>query len=905
LLLAATAATLPAQVTGTLTGRVTTKEAGAPLAGVTVQVANSTLGTISRADGTFRLALRPGTYDLRVRLVGYGGVVDTVTIASGATATRSYALTKASVQLDRVAVTGTRAQERTVTDAPVPVDVFSARELTQAGRTETGQMIQMVAPSFNFARATVQNGADFMRPATLRGLAPDQMLVLINGKRRYHSALINTNSQGRGATGVDFNAIPASMIERIEVLRDGAAAQYGSDAIAGVINVILKGNSPGEFSTTTGQNFSQFETPVPLTNYTQWKKQTATDGNVLQSAIDKGFSFGNASFVHVGAEFRDRDYSNRSFPDQRQNYFAGDAREATWNRDVHIQGDSKTRDIVGMMNAATTFDNGVQFYANGSGSYRRGNGNGFYRYANDLARNLPQLFPDGTAPFTESILRDWSGSTGVKGELRDWRWDLSSTYGRSGFDFTPYNTVNVTLGPSVNQTRFYSGQLVNAQWTNNLDLFREFSVKSRPLRVATGAEFRRDQYRIEAGEPNSWRDGGYRPRNPTTNALVTPAVGAQMFPGIRPTDESNSSRSNVGAYADVESDVTKRWLLAGAARYENYSDFGSATTGKIATRVQVIPRVALRGAISSGFRAPSLAQSYFTATTTTFPQGIARDTKTFPVGSREAQLLGARPLREETSRSVSTGITFEPIKTLTFTIDAYRIDVTDRVLLSESFTGQPVRDFFAANGITGLEGGRYFTNAADTRTRGIDAIINFGKDFGKRGIFRATAAYNANETKITAIKQNTPPQLANLGEGLIGRNERGRIEESQPRTNLIVNGTHEVGRFTFVARTQRFGELATRPQIVAAGQRQVPDQVYAAKWITDLSVSLRLLERYTLSMGVDNALNIYPDRNNDPGDLRSTPQYAGNWNFGVYPYSGLTPFGINGRYIWTRLRVGL
>jgi iron complex outermembrane recepter protein len=895
---------LSAQPTGELSGRVTVKGSTEPIAGVTVQVGGSAIGTITRNDGTYRLALRPGSYELRVRLIGFTSQRDSVRVVSGQRLTRDYAMVKAPMQLDAVAVTGTRAEERTVTRSPVPVDVLSAKELTQSGRTETGQMIQMVAPSFNFARATVQNGADFMRPATLRGLAPDQMLVLVNGKRRYHSALINTNSQGRGATGVDFNAIPASMIERIEVLRDGAAAQYGSDAIAGVINVILKSTAAGGFSATAGQNYSPWEVPVAGTRYSQWANATATDGDVLQATADYGLNFGNSSFLHMGVEFRDRGYSNRSFPDERRNYFANDPREATWNRNVHIQGDADTRDLVAMMNGGVTFANGVQLYSFASAGRRRGDGNGFYRYASDLARNLPELFPDGHMPFTRSILNDASGALGAKGTAKGWRWDASSTFGRSGFDFSPFNTVNVTLGPSVRKTSFYSGQLVNAQWTNNLDFFREVSWKAKPVRLATGAEYRWENYQIQAGEPDSWRDGGYRPRNPTTNAVILPAVGAQMFPGIRPTDESNSRRTNVGVYADVESDLSEKVLVSGAARFENYSDFGAATTGKLAARWSLTKVVALRGAVATGFRAPSLAQSFFTATTTVFPQGIARDTKTFPVASREAQLLGARPLQEETSRSVSAGITLEPMRTLTFTIDAYQIGVADRVILSEAFTGQPVRDFFQQNGITGLEGGRYFTNALDTRTRGVDVITNYGHDFGKRGIFRATAAINLNRTIITGVNQNTPPQLANLGEGLIGRTERARIEESQPRDNIILNGSHEIGRYTFTARTQRFGSVAARPQLVAAGQRQVPDQVWSPKWISDLSATVRMARRMTLGIGADNVFNVYPDRNNSPPDLAVTPQYQGNWNFGVYPYSGISPFGINGRYVWTRVGVG-
>ncbi len=891
---------LLAQAAGRVAGKVTSAEGGAPILGATVQLVGTPFGTITKGDGSYVIALRPGAYTLRVRQIGYASATQAITIAAGQTLTRDVVLQRTATNLEAVAVIGQRAEERTVTKSPVPVDVFTSVDLKATGRTETAQMIQALAPSVNFPRSAIADGTDAVRPATLRGLGADQVLVLVNGKRRHTTALINVNGTvGRGQSAVDLNAIPASMIERVEILRDGAAAQYGSDAIAGVINIVLKRNAPTELNLQSGVT-------------------ALGDGRVMQGAVNAGIANSSGGFFHVGFEARDRQFTDRSNADLRTQYFAGDTREASANRINNRFGDGQTSDLVGMFTAGTTFGNGIELYAFGGSSRRQATAPGFWRRPLD-DRTVRSLNPNGFLPFINSTLWDASTAAGIKGKLAGWNWDLSQTVGRNSHNFFISNTNNASFG-NASKTAFDAGTLIFSQATSNLDLFREVKAGSMPVRLAAGAEWRKDQYQIEQGEPGSWQDGGVRVIGATGVPTTTiAAAGSQVFPGFRPTDATNVSRSNTSLYADVESDVTRMLLVGGAVRYENYSDFGSQTTGKVTARFAPIEQFAVRGGYATGFRAPSLQQSWFTATSTNFIGGVPFEVRTFPVSSRAATLLGAQPLKAERSRNVSAGITAQPMRALSITADYYRIDIDDRVVLSENLTQVAVRNFLAANGEPGIAGGRFFTNAIDTRTTGVDVVANYGLNFGRRGILRLTAGGSVNDTKITRLKQVTPPALAALNDALFSTVERGRVERGQPRNNFVLSGTHEVSKFTLTARTQRFGEVTNFQPLVtqpATGPllRQPPDQVFGAKYITDVSLGLRVRENLQITFGADNVFDIYPDANSDRGDLNpvaptaSNPRgfagnYGGNSNFGIFPYSGLTPFGFNGRFAYARVNV--
>lgn len=894
LLLAASASWLGAQAgTGTVSGRVTSAEDGQPLAAASVFIAGTAIGTQTKSDGSYRLQLRPGPHELRIRLIGYQGDRSTVVVTAGQVTTHDAKLERSATSLQAVAVTGTRAEERTVLDAPVPVDVLTSADLKASGRTETAQIIQMLAPSFNFPRATIADGTDHVRPATLRGLGPDQMLVLINGKRRYTSALVNVNGTiGRGSTGVDLNAIPASMIERIEVLRDGAAAQYGSDAIAGVINIILKSNAPNEGTLTVGTNYTTFR---PYGIVSERKK----DGTVKSLAISGGAPIGQGGFFHAGGEYRDRLYTNRSLGDPRAQGFTGSVTNNVVGPINHRQGDANVLDMVGFWNTGYTLAGGAQLYSFGGLGQRKGAAAGFFRRAQD-DRTVRRLHPNGFLPMIETTVSDASFAAGIKGMNAGWRWDFSGEYGHNGFRFDVTNSNNASLG-NASPTQFYAGTLQFNQANLNADLFREWTSISMPVRLGIGGEVRNDNYRILEGEPDSYRDGGVRVLdaggNPTTRIA---AVGAQVFPGFRPSDAVNKSRLSQSAYADLESDITRQFLVGVAGRFENFADFGSTTTGKIASRFAPVKQVAFRGAIATGFRAPSLQQSWFSSTATNFIGGVPYEVKTFPVSDPVARLLGAKDLKPERSLNYSAGVALEPVRNLAITADYYQIEITDRIVFSENFTQTAVRNFLIANGQPQASGGRFFTNAIDTRTRGVDIVANLGVGLQEKGVLRVTAGYNGNRTHVTRVKQVTPTALGNLSETLFGRVERARIEEGQPRNNMLLSGQWDVKSLTLIARAQRFGQVTVRQ---APSTPPIPDQTFSPKTITDVSAAYRGIYRATLTVGADNLFDVYPDENSDRGNAATG--YSGNSNFGIFPYSGISPFGFNGRFVYFKVGFGL
>jgi len=886
-----------AQGTGSVEGKVTS--GGEAIQGASVFVVGTQIGGITRGDGTYRFSLRPGTYELRVRMLGYAGKTASINVTAGGKLTQNFDLEKSTTQLEAVAVTGSRGGERTVVKSPVPVDVINASEMKVTGRVETAQMLQMAAPSFNFPRPAVADGTDHVRPATLRGLAPDQTLVLVNGKRRYTSALINNNGTvGRGTAAVDINAIPASMIDRIEILRDGAAAQYGSDAIAGVINIILKGASAGGVSTQTGQ----FNTDVPGLG-------KRNDGTNTTVTADHGLTWGNGSFVHAGVEWRNRAMTNRTFADPRQQYPTGDPREATARRFTHWSGDAATADLVGMVNAAQNISENLQLYAFGSFGIRDGRSTGFFRRPIQTTQVVAKLYPDGFLPNIESNINDVSAGVGAKGTAAGWDWDLSTVYGQNSFQFIISNSNNASMG--LNSPRvFDAGTLGFNQSISNLDFTREFSLNGKPTRVSSGAEFRIEGYSIKQGEEASWVNGrvpvldaaGNVVRNAAGNTTIA-LVGSQVFPGFSPADATDQSRTAVAAYADVESDLTSKLLVGAAARVENFSDFGGKATGKLSMRFAPTEQFAFRGAVATGFRAPSLQQSYFTSTATTFVNGLPVDIKTLPVASREAQLLGARALKPENSLNTSAGITLQPSKSFTLTADYYNIKISDRIVLSENFIGTGIVNFFVQNGFTGIGGGRYFTNAINTETNGLDVVLNYGIDLKANGVLRLTSGYNQNRTEVTKVVVNTPAQLGNLNEVLFGRAERGRIEVGQPRNNLMAMASYERGPLSFTLRGQRFGAVTGRQATAAAGARQVPDLELSPKVITDISGAYKIMKRATLSIGVDNLFDVYPDQITDLGDVATG--YSGQGTFGVYRFSGLSPFGFNGRFLYARMGYSL
>ncbi len=914
LALAALPAALSAQAgTGTVSGRVM---AGSdPVTGATVVATGTGRGTQTRSDGTFRLTLPVGRHELRARAVGFTSGRDSVTITAGGTNTVNFSLEKSIATLEAVTTLGTRGEARTVIDAPAPIDIISAADIKATGRTETAQMIQAVAPSFNFPRTSIGDGTDHVRPATLRSLSPDQTLVLVNGKRRHNSALVNVNGfVGRGSAPVDLNAIPSSMIDHIEILRDGAAAQYGSDAIAGVINIVLKQGDGGETRTTIGEAFTTYNRADNLTPFaSQVGAISARDGKVFHSALDYGWTGTQNRFLHLAGEFRDRGYTNRTLADPRVQYAVGDPRElnpalpSPEGRFNHRQGDAATHDLQGFWNAGSALGT-ADVYSFGGVSKRHGEATGFWRRPND-DRTLRNLYPNGFLPVIASDIWDASGALGVKGETAGWNYDLGTVYGGNQFGFTIKNTNNVSLGPT-SPTQFDAGKLRFQQSTTSLDLNRNLgNALPFPLNVAAGAEFRYEDYTIVAGEQGSWVNGGVRVTDVSGNVTTRlSAPGAQVFPGFKgdsggkSNDAGSHSRNNTALYADVSSDLTSKLLVDVAGRFENYSDFGSTTTGKLSTRYQLPGGFALRGSASTGFRAPSLMQEYFSSTATNFVAGVPLDIKTFPASSRDAGALGASPLKAEKSHNYGIGLAAEPAKSLSLTFDYYYIEVNDRIVLSNNFTGPIAVAALAAINITGISGGRYFTNAIDTKTHGFDAILNYGYAFTNTSLAKFTAAYNHNTTRVTRVAALTG-SISGLQGSLFDRVEKARIEFGNPLNNLILSGNYSWQKLDLLARTQRYGQVTSYG--TAATNAYGPlDQTFSPKWVTDLSGSYGF-RRFTVSVGVDNVFDIYPDRNNNNGNFAPTAENGGTSNFGIFPYSGISPFGFNGRFVYTRLSASL
>ena len=883
---------IAAQSASGISGRVVEAGTARPIQGVTIFVTGTQRGTQTRADGTYRLLTPAGTVALTVRLIGFTTTTATVTVVDGQTATADFTLTKAPLSLAAMSVTGTRrTTERTVTEAPVPIDVVSSEEMKLTGRTEITQILQSLVPSLNFPRSSIAGGVDMQRPFTLRGLGPDQALVLVNGKRRHAGAVVAVNnSVGRGSTGVDLNAIPSAAIDRIEVLRDGAAAQYGSDAIAGVVNIILKQNAPLTLSSTLGET-------------------SRGDGQVKELGGSWSHALGDRGYITLSGEYRDRARTNRSETDTRVQYFTkaqddsiaaglnvvvggqritADMLNAT--RNASWYGDAKLRDAGGFFNIGTTTTRGVEFYAFGGATHRAGRSWGFNRRPGEPVV-VRALYPTGFLPNIDGTVNDISVAIGAKGKAIGWSYDLSTAYGNNNFRFDIGNTNNPTYG--VNSLRgFYAGKLNSSQLTTNLDISRPVSVGlSSPINVAFGAEARLDDYQITRGQVESYTNGGVAILDgPSIGKAATP--GSQLFYGFKPTDETNTSRTSAAGYVDVEANLTRALSLDLAGRAENFSDFGSAVIGKASARYQLPFGFSLRTAGSTGFRAPSLAQSVYSSTASNVltVNGVPtpNEVATYPVNSAIAKALGAKPLKAEKSRNFSAGATWAPRPGFSATFDYFDIAIKDRIVLSENFVGATVRAFLAQNfNVIGDIRPRYFTNAIDTKTSGADLVLRYVVELAPQTFFRSTVGLNRNQTNVTRVTA-APPELVALNQStLFGRVEINRTTEVQPRSNARLGFNVQRRNFSVDIQGARYGTFTIRPD---ATGNPANDQTFGAKFITDISATYRISGRYGVTLGMDNALNVLPDRN-----------IALNTVGGTKPYSEYAPYGQNGRFLFTRL----
>jgi len=763
----------------------------------------------------------------------------------------------------RIVVTGTRASDRTALETAVPVDVFPIAELESTGRVELNQILTTTVPSFNFNQTAINDGTDIVRPATLRGLSPDQTLVLVNSKRRHTSALVNINgSVGRGSAAVDLNAIPTSAIGSVQVLRDGASAQYGSDAIAGVINVLLKDAREG------GGVDVQYGTHV---TDPEGLNRSEIDGATTTVGGWAGFGLTDAGHLTVSAQYSLRQGTNRAGEDPRQQFPDDPAfaeAERTFPRLNHRYGNNRAENINAFFNAGIELNPSAELYAFGGVQEREGESPGFYRRAQD-SRNVPAIYPAGFLPVIGGDVTDYSLAGGVRGTLAAWDYDLSLVYGSNELDYSVFNSLNTSLGPT-SPTSFDAGALGFDQVTLNADVVRTFEDTLLPgtTTLAFGAEFRDESFEITAGEPDSYRLGDF----------PGPA-GSQVFPGFTPQSEVDESRDAFGIYADMEWEPTEQALLSAAVRFEDYSDFGDTTNFKLTGRYDFTDQVALRGAVSTGFRAPSLQQQFFTATSTNFIDGVPFEIGTFPATSPAAVALGGGQLDAEESVSYSAGLVITPTEDWYVTIDAYRIDIEDQIFLSENLGGPEVEAVLAAAGVTGIQRVRFFQNGIETETEGVDIVSSYDLDIGELGSLGLTAAFNYTSTEVTEVPENeTIPGLT-----LFSRSNTLTLEESAPETKIILSGDWAYQNADINLRATRFGE------VLVPSNNPDNDFTLDAAWILDASVDIGLTERIEIGVGADNLLDEYPTE---------TPDGL-NFN-GIFPYSSRSPFGFSGRFLYAR-----
>ncbi len=775
--------------------------------------------------------------------------------------------------LEEIVVVGTRTAGRSVDESLAPIDLVTPEAIRRSAAIpgEVGAAIQSLVPSFNLPRQSNSNFADLVRPAQLRNLSPDQVLVLVNGKRRHGTATLTTESKlGKGTSPVDFNSIPVGAIKRIEVLRDGAGAQYGSDAIAGVINVVLKDASEGgEATASWGQNRTDFEPTGRSVN----------DGDTLFASVNAGFGVGEG-FLNLTGEYRDRDQTLRSGPDQIP-FFENQTPPnlALLGTQTHKAGDGPMDDVSFMFNSAFSLGGDLELYSFGSYSDRNGEGANFFRYPDSFA-NVPTIFPDGYIPVLDANNVDLSLAAGVRGILAsDWSWDLSAVYGANEFDHDITNSLNVSLG-DASPTSFDVGEYKLSQLTFRFDMSRPFDIGgfANPVNLAWGLEYRTETYETEPGDPESYEAG----------PVIGAPIGTQAGSGLKPEETVDVDREAASAYVDLESELTDKFQMGIAGRFEDYSDFGSSVNGKISARYELTPSFAVRGTVGSGFRAPSLTQAFFRGSTTSFGEGgQLENVLNLPTDDPIAVLLGASELDAEESVSYSLGFVFRTDNAFRLTVDFYRVDIDDRITLSERIGGPEVTQFIEDSlGIAGVLGVRFFTNAIDTQTDGFDIVADYTFDLGA-GSLALSAAYNKSETEVTEVDPN-PAVLDALGVDnvLFGVEERNTIETASPDDKLILTAHWTNERWSLLARGTQYGE-ATR--VFNFGGGFEPEQSYGSEWGVDLDVEFAVTKQFSVAIGANNVLDEYPDLSS--ADINF---------FGNLPYDVLQPITFNGAFYYLR-----
>ena len=835
-----------------------------PLNGATLQENKSLDGNTTNKDGTFEFEIQKEN-NITISFLGHNSktvqlkpyIFQTITLLSGQ-------------ELEEVQIVGSRNKNRVANDTPVAIDFIDiAQAATKSSQVEINQFLQYVIPSFNATKQSGADGADHIDPATIRGLGPDQTLVLVNGKRRHQASLINLyGTRGRGNSGTDLNAIPISAIKRIELLRDGASAQYGSDAIAGVINIVLK-DTDNELNVSSTLGFHNADSDHISPN--------SLDGFTYKLGLNYGTKINKGGFINFSAEALSTENTLRPGTSAREKY-----------------GQAAVKNVSLFLNSEIPIYKDTKLYVNGGFNYKNTEAFAFTRNFNS-ERNVLEIYPDGFNPLITSNILDNSLSIGMITSFKEWNVDVNNVIGRNNFKYFIKNTLNATLEEN-SPIEFEAGGHELIQNTTSIDFSKYFETKSKGYNIAIGLEYRLDKYKIFAGEEASYAAYDIyghiiNPQTPlndykTYNGNIRPG-GSQGFPGYSPDNEVNRDRSNFSIYADTELDFSEKLMLGSALRYEYYSDFGSTLNYKLASRLKINNNFNMRGSFSTGFRAPSLVQIYYNLTFTNFIGNFPTESVLIANNSPIARRFNIDKLKEEKAKNFSFGFTTKLSKNFKASIDTYLVYIKDRIILSGNFDASTLG--FGINNV------QFFANGVDTKTTGVDLVLNWKKNIANN-IFSIDFSGNINHMSITAIKNKMLDR-----ETFFGLRDQQFLIASAPNSKFNLGLNYEYKKIKTSLNFTRFSEIKLIDWQITQDlsnfnnseteRLEAATDIYQPKITTDLHFSYQLNKIINLQLGADNLFNIYPTKQNDFTDS------GGLWD--------ATQMGTNGSFYYTKLNLSL
>ncbi len=922
----------------TFTVKVIDSKTGNPITSASVIVKATNKGASTNNNGVF-IILAKANDILEITCIGYKP--QSVKLTSGAEVT--VALEASSVDLGDIVVIGTRGAARAKTESAVPIDVIKINQVgLPTARMDLTSILNMAAPSFNYNKQSGADGADHIDLGTLRGLGPDQTLVLINGKRRHQTAFVGLfGSRGRGNSGADLNAFPQSAVDRIEILRDGASAQYGSDAMAGVMNIILR-KDINHWTINTGwagYNDTKYNAYKTRTS-NQYYYNKPIDGGTFTLSANNGFGLGkNGGFINFSLDYLSQAKTYRQVADTN---IASNSNALPLNSSRRAFGDGSVKTYGALYNMELPVNaTKTIFYSFGSFNTKASDA---FAYSRNLSAR-PDRFPvdaGGTPIFVEGIMRksidgevyynphiganinDASIALGLKGvTVKNWNWDVSLTNGKNDFQYFGDKTFNASLIGNATRNYFIDGGFRFRQATLNVDFSKAFKSVASGLNIGYGAEYRSEKYSINKGEEASYTQYANN---------FGQAPGSQGFPGFSPADVIKATRYNFSAYGDAELNVTNKWLVDGAVRVESYSDFGSVATFKLATRLKAADNFNLRGSVSTGFRAPSLQQINFSNTLTSFSGGQLVQSRIARNGDDVTKAAGIPNLKEETSINASLGFAWKPVQGLTFTLDGYMVKVKDRIVLSGLFDKDDATlptSFTSQLATLGVQTAQFFANSVNTTNYGVDVVIDYVKKWGNH---RFKGLLAGNFQNMTVDKVNIPSALDDSyrhRKTFFSDREEAFLLASAPKAKFNLSLEYTCNNLSFGTNVTYFGNMKTLgfgwtglasaagtggpgdPDISGSFTGIDPyvdidgysDQIhvvkeifnYKGKFTTDVFVSYKFCKSFTLFAGADNILNVHPNFAAVPN-----ARYEAFDNETGGPWESVQ-MGVNGRRLFTKL----